>query len=380
MSADQTGPQSTSAPPQHLSLKGLTLLPSQALGAFRVVPVAREVSREDLRLASVESKRRAIVKLNKRDAYVGYIPHGLVLTWGERAGDKTLLGGVLSEAKKELSPKNQPFSLVDKLIKREDKHALRFLPLHVALEGFLALGFGGPEIAWKEYSKATLKYGLSPRFESVVSAAAMASYRETLSMFEIAEGQVGSLIFCQDALVSAFVLSHPEDYQALHMSLLSDFICEQLYHYALLPTQAQANEVQLKGEGVTSLAELERALDEGCRALEANSSFMSDRVFQTELEYQQLYRVHDFTFYRFLSDMQANRDNHIGETIIDDSGCVQYLKTYRLSTAQAKRGYLLKHLKEHDWHLDRTAQALNTDRSTLIARLKSAGFDHLLAI
>src|SRR6266540_1565225 len=43
---------------------------------------------------------------------------------------------------------------------------LRFLPQHLALEGYLALHFGGPEVAWEEWSRRAIAQGLSPRCEA----------------------------------------------------------------------------------------------------------------------------------------------------------------------------------------------------------------------
>ena len=367
--------------PHALSLEGLTLLPSQALGAFRVVPVRREEVREDIRLGAVESNAYGVVKLSGAFtdpgyAYAAYVPNALVMTWGEEAG--ALLGGALGQVEKKFKPKSGAPFLIDRMVKREHARALRFLPLHTAMEGFLALEFGGPSIAWREYSHAALKVGLAPRFESTVPASLLARYREALAMFEIAEGQVGALVFCQDALVSAFVVSHPHDYKQLHWSLLTDFVCDQIYQYALIRSDAPPMEVALDAEGVRTLDDLARALARGVEALGAQVGYMADPVFQAPLDFKPLYTLQDFTLYRFMSDLKAHSDNHIGEAIIDARGRVQYLKTYRLSVAQAKRGYLLKQLGAHDWHLARTAQALGATTPELISRLQSAGFGHLL--
>lgn len=51
-----------------------------------------------------------------------------------------------------------------------------------------------------------------------------------------------------------------------------------------------------------------------------------------------------FTLSRFLPPFDTAVDNHVGETITDESGAVAYLKTLRLSAAQARRGYLLSRL------------------------------------
>jgi hypothetical protein len=66
------------------------------------------------------------------------------------------------------------------------------------------------------------------------------------------------------------------------------------------------------------------------------------------------------------------------EPPIGRSGRLAYLKTFRLSAAQTRRGHLLSRLAAHDWDLDATATALNTDRHGPALRLDRAGFGHLL--
>jgi hypothetical protein len=85
-----------------------------------------------------------------------------------------------------------------------------------------------------------------------------------------------------------------------------------------------------------------------------------------------------FTLSRFLPSFGPTDENHIGETITDDTGRLAYLKTLRLSAAQVRRGYLLSKLAATDWNLDATAAALGTDREDLALRLDRSGFGYLL--
>jgi transcriptional regulator with GAF, ATPase, and Fis domain len=64
--------------------------------------------------------------------------------------------------------------------------------------------------------------------------------------------------------------------------------------------------------------------------------------------------------------------------ITDDAGRLAYLKTFRLSAAQTRRGHLLASLARHDWNLDDTATALGTTREDLVTRMERAGFGLLL--
>src|SRR5262245_2133793 len=64
-------------------LNDLTLAPSQACGAFRLVPLLRKAYRTDLRLGLSKESGFA-VELSKT-VYTSYIPHALVLEWGDGA-------------------------------------------------------------------------------------------------------------------------------------------------------------------------------------------------------------------------------------------------------------------------------------------------------
>ncbi len=64
--------------------------------------------------------------------------------------------------------------LMHRMAKRESKNQLRFLPLHLAMEGFLSLFFSGPDIAWSEYSKYALSHGLGSRHEMSFSGRCIA--------------------------------------------------------------------------------------------------------------------------------------------------------------------------------------------------------------
>ncbi|KQX28258.1 hypothetical protein ASD97_02090 [Streptomyces sp. Root63] len=72
-----------------------------------------------------------------------------------------------------------------------------------------------------------------------------------------------------------------------------------------------------------------------------------------------------FPLWRFLPPFVRDRGGqHIGETITDHRGQVAYLKTFRLSDPQIRRGHLLRTLAGAGWELDRAAAALgSTGRS-----------------
>jgi hypothetical protein len=68
----------------------------------------------------------------------------------------------------------------------------------------------------------------------------------------------------------------------------------------------------------------------------------------------------------------------MGETIVDEEGRLAYLKTFRLSQGQVRRGHLLSRLAASDWNLEEAARAVGTDAEGLALRLERSGFGHLL--
>lgn len=89
-------------------------------------------------------------------------------------------------------------------------------------------------------------------------------------------------------------------------------------------------------------------------------------------------RLGRFRLDRFRPEFRPKEENHIGEAITDEHGRLAYLKTFRLSEAQVRRGHLLDRLAAHDWHLPTAAAALGLTEPQLGLRLEGAGFAGLL--
>lgn len=370
-----------------LHLHGLDLAPAQAWGSVRLVPLIRRRVREDLRLA----RRRydedlAVVSLDGGilDAgikYVSFVPHGLVASWSNDGSAAASLGGAMAAraAKKDGKAFGRVARVLHRMVKREDERSLRFLPLHLAMEGLLALCFGGPDVAWPEWSRRAIARGLDPREEISISGAALPGFADALRVFEIHERQCGVLVFLADALASAFVLPHPDDYRALHRSLLEDFYGELLYRYGWLHPEASFAEATIDASSVTSLADLRAALAGVRRDWADFGELLASGALGRALRSEEVYRLGAFRLCRFTTDLSLHEENLLGEAIVRDDGTTEYLKTYRLSDAQARRAHLLSKLREHGWKLDRTAEALGTTPLDLVQRLDRAGFAHLIA-
>jgi hypothetical protein len=363
------------------ALAGLRAAPSQVWGAVRLVPLVREAVREDLRVGrrSYEAPL-AGVRLEGRPGgrgvfYGAYVPHGLVFGWTDDGAPVTDLETRLEDGE---GASWGPFKALHRMARVEEPRRLRLLPLHLAMEGFLAAQFGGPTVAWEDYSRRALSSGLSPRVEPSLPGACVPGLAEALQVFEIHEGQCGVLVFVADALASAFVLSHPEDYRALHRSLVEDFFGQLLLHYGRLAAGVQEHRVALPDAGVNTPSDLRRALDRA-RAEWADFDLGMACGLLRRVRAEPLRRLGPFQLVRFIGDLSPGDESHLGEAILRGDGELMYLKTYRLSEAQRRRGWLLQQLSERDWDFALAARSMGLEEVGLAERLIHAGLGDLLS-
>ncbi|MFE9413189.1 hypothetical protein ACFYN0_31010 [Streptomyces sp. NPDC006704] len=360
-----------------LDLTGLSAGPAQVWGGIRLVPLLRAEPVAGLRL-----HREAYgggdfatedVRLNDGTHYTSYIPHGFVADWsgeGTAAAYGTNLGGAAPAGRVALH----------RMAKRRPGDRLRFLPLHLALEGYLALHFGGPSTLWDTWSRQALRSGLSPRVESAYLGADVPGLADALRVFEIHPRQCGVLVYAADALGAAFAVPHPDDYRALHATLLQDLFGELIHQYALFGRPAAEFTARIEDRHVRGIGDLRAAVRAQERAWrEAHDTVMAAELYATSYAFSRVYRMGGFDLWRFLPPFErGGAAQHIGEAITDRKGRVAYLKTFRLSENQVRRGHLLRSLAAHDWHLGRCAEALGTRPAELTRRIRDAGFASLL--
>ena len=372
-----------------LVLKGLRPATPQQHGAIRLIPLLRDDVRGDLRLSRRRYADLAAVTLDGELhgpglRYVSFVPHGLVMSWSDQGEPVTAFGTQLCEDPPDgqrLGRGPTTVRLLHRMVRREDDHRLRFLPLHLAMEGFLSLHFGGPEIAWSEYSKQAIRYGLDPRIETAAPGRSVSGLEDALRLFEIHERQCGVLVLVADALASAFVVPHPQDYRLLHDSLLEDFfgalIREYSWQYRRVPELDFAlPEPQRK---VTSVGELQSMRGAARAAWRDSSALFVDGLLGRAVRSERIYQAGPFSLQRFCTSLSLHDENHIGEAIVREDGTIEYLKTYRLSSLQTKRAYLLELLARHHFNLDAAAASQSQTRHQLVQRLDGAGFAYLLA-
>ncbi|RAY16058.1 hypothetical protein DPM19_03740 [Actinomadura craniellae] len=361
-----------------IDLTGLTARPSQVWGGVRLVPLVRDEPVPGLRLApETYDEGLGVVQVGPRAAYVSYIPHAFVLNFG--AGPEAVYGTHLDQPGESRPPGRARLRFHRRMARRVDKDRLRFLPLHLALEGYLALHFGGPATRWQEWSDRAIRNGLSPRCEESYTGAAVQGLDEALRVFEIHPGQCGVLVYAADALATAFVVPHPDDYRVLHDTLLLDLFGELIYHYALLSAPVPAFGARIDDAGVRTLADLRaRAAAQTAAWTDFHDGVMSRGLLAGEYTHQHVHEVGEFRLSRFLPSFARGRENHLGEIVTDGAGRAAYLKTYRLSEQQVRRGHLLAALARNDWHVEDTAAELGTDAAQLGLRLERAGFGSLI--
>lgn len=352
-------------------LNDLTLGPSQVCGAFRLVPLFRPHIRQDLRL-NLAKESGVAVDLNTA-TYIGYIPHALVVRWNTDGTPVASVGTALGKhAKSHAAP-----GVFHRMAKRRDGRALRFLPLHLAMDGLLAMHFGGPSVQWGYFSREAISRGMSPRVESAAPGWALAGFEEALRVFEIHEGQVGALVFVADALAAAFVTPHPEDYRALHDTLLQDFFGELIWQYAIYYPESPPLAFPITADGVRSLDDLRAGVALMRDEWHAFGRIAATGILDVPVTTEPVYKAGPFTLERFIGSLKPDEENHIGERIVDADGCLQYLKTFRLSANQTRRAYLLKQLADHDWNLDSIANKNRLTANDVMLHYAHAGFGWL---
>ncbi len=361
-----------------ISLKGLEIAPSQVWGAVRLVPLLRLKPRKDLRLFKRNyDSDVTMVSVKDNLKYISYVPHGLVLNWTDNNSSVAAMGGQLLTEGKKLGFGPVKVQLLHRMAKREAKNALRLLPLHLAMEGFLSMFFNGPTIAWQEYSKQALSQGLSPRVEWSIGGQAINHLENALRLFEIHENQVGVLLFISEVLASAFIVPTPDDYRALHNSLLEDFYGETFYYYGLYGNVSQLK-VTLDANTIDNFSDLKNALQKMRSEWSNFQGFMAEDILNRDINAKRIYTAGLFSLQRFITDLSLSQNNYIGETIVDDLGHLQYLKVYGLSSKQTKRAYLLKELAANNWNLEDTARNQGDTLEQLIYRLEKVGFGYLI--
>lgn len=360
-------------------IAGLRTATAQVWGGIRLVPLIRDEPITGLRLhARIDDADLTVSRTRDGSHYLSYVPHAFVASWGSHGEPAAAYGTQIIDSRAD--PDSVVIRADQRFVQRESRSRLRFLPLHLAMEGYLALHFGGPAIVWPEWSKQAARAGLSPRAEHSYSGRRITELEEALRVFEILPGQCGVVVYVADSPATAFAVPHPDDYRALHPTLLLDMYGELVYTNGLLGARSAPLHTPFDERGVTTIADLRAGLADQRRVqAEFHDTLMAGPLHVSdEHTIDDVYAAGPYRLQRFLPPFRPKAENHIGERIVDADGTVAYLKTFRLSENQVKRGYVLAALAAHDWRLDDAAAALGTDRGGLVGRLDRLGFGNLL--
>lgn len=380
-----------------LDLTGVTTGTAQQWGAVRLVPLLRTDPVPGLRLHPVAAgdlrDNTALAREYEHAEMYCYVPHAYVLTWGDDAVPSASYGTRILPPGRSSAPRRMHLDLRGHRVRAADRGRGRFLPMRLAVDGLLSLFSGGPEIAWAEWSRNLFRHGPPSPVPNARPGGEIEGLAEALRVFEIHPGQCGVAVYVADALASVHLYPHPDDYRALHASMLLDLFGEPLYLYGLLRPTVPPLYTPLRESRVRSLADLRREV--------AHSREETRRGHDTLMLSSltgALYRAGggvDFGGYdrapdgggprsRFRTGWLApeptrGQDLHVGEVIADADGRTAYLKTLRLSAAQTRQARLLAALRTARWRLGAAAEDLGLTEAALVARLDRAGLGHLLA-
>jgi hypothetical protein len=375
-----------------LDLTGLTPAPAQVWATVRLVPLIRTTPSEGaLRLKLRSYTQQAAwtdVKLNDSIHYGStFVPHAMIVDWTQdgspvaawRTGIE-LDGPHEGRHTRQLAPGCAVREL-HRMIRREDKERLRFLPMHLALEGLMSLHFGGPDVAWSEWSYQAMREGLNPVWETTLRGQTIPALDEALRLFELHPNQCGVLVLVAETLATAFIAPHPEDYRLMHDAIVQDMFAELFWHLGALDYDAPPFQLDLGEQRVTDLADLSRRFElERQRWANVELSFGRDLVGRA-ITRKRLYDIGPgprYTLETFMTNLDTDDAEHVGECILDASGALQYLKTLRLTRQQVRRARLLSLLSQHGWHLPSVEAALHKPPGWGVRELERVGLGYLL--
>ena len=364
-----------------LRLEGPQPAPSQVWGAIRIVPLIRTTHRGDLRMGALPGgSAPTSVRLNERGLrYTSYVPAGLLVTWEDERESVVAWAGALERAgNEERATGWAPVRARHRMVRRLGSNQVRMLPLHLAIEGFLGMHFGGPDVAHHCYSERARRRGLDPRTERTIVGEQIPYLRQALRLFELHEGQCGALLYVGDVLASAAVVPSPQDWRSLHGTILQDHFARELLYHADYD-EVPAFELELEDRGFDSLEQLRRGFELARRQwADFEVDLMGQGLIGRDIISERVYQLGAFRLQRFITDLSEPGEQHIGEVIVREGGALEYLRTMRLSRDQVRRARLLELLAAHQWNLRAAASELDTTPHGLARRLERAGLGFLL--
>lgn len=355
-----------------LTFDGLQARPGQVWGGIRLVPLVRDEPIVSLRLHP-SGFPADDDPFGDYAPHCCYVPHGLTAEWTEDGTAVPALGTALRMPAKTMRKSRRPETRLER------RTRVHFVPHQTALEAFLPLTFRRPSIAWREWSTRVFRRGLPHSVEPQYSGSDVEGFADALRVFEIHPGQCGVLVYVADALASAVVTPHPDDYRALHPSLIEDGFGELIWRYAHLYDESPDFIPRLDESAIDTVADLRAAIATAQQEwADFHRDVMAAGLLDAEYVFTEDYQMERFMLRRFRPHFVPGSETHVGEAITDDEGRLAYLRTFRLSETQSRRGRLLRTLSDHDWNLEAAAASMGLVPPALVARIDAAGYGGLL--
>ena len=361
-----------------LSLSGLRFGPPQVWGGVRMVPLLRDRAITDLRL-HVDDHIHAgpLVAKGRRDrphtTYHAYTPMGAVLRFSKDGTAVTLPTGVLGKLGKRGG--RQP---PRRVIQRIDARTVHMLPMHLAISGFLLEHFGGPTVAWEQWSNSAIRWGLGVRGESFVLGDHLVGLREALRVFELHPDQCGVVLHVGGSLAAIRVMPHPADYRRLHPRLVMEHFAPHLVWHAVYGTDGALPRAELDDTGIHSLDDLSAAIRTHRAAWAESARPAAIELVDREVSGPRVRKLGKYTLWRFVTGTDELVPQHIGEAVHHANGTLASLSTCGLSRNAVRRAHLLEQLAHHDWHPRSTAEGLGLSPLQLARRLTTLGMGQLV--
>jgi hypothetical protein len=361
---------------ERLELSGLRPAPCQVWGQVRLLPLVGP-SAEGPRVHPLCLGGEAQVRLSGRPGgkgllYSSFIPSGFVFA---RSSEEALAASELWVGERGEAPGGATINR----LRQEKGGAMRILPLHSAVEGLLARRFRGSDVARKGWSAAFLRSGLSPRSESFIPARAIPDLEEALRHFELLPEQRGMLLFAGELLVSAVVLPHCEDYAELHLQLLQDHVPQVFLLWSLHQLETAPGILSLRAEAVVDLdslaAELERGRVDWAQTVEQG---LASGLIGRNVQMEELRVFRGAQLCRFLTGLDPQVEQHVGELMREPGGRLLYLKTLHLGRDQVERAAFIELLAEEGWSLPAIRARLGLDGAELRQRFARLGLAWML--
>ncbi|GAA1668485.1 hypothetical protein GCM10009830_12870 [Glycomyces endophyticus] len=354
-----------------MTFAGLETRPGQVWGQIRLVPLVRERPVEGLRIHP-----GALADTGTPRDGCWYVPHGLTAEWTGDGSGVPELGTALRMPTTTVHGSRRPRA---KSKFGERRTRVRFVPRRGALETYLPIAFKAPVIAWEEWSTRAFRHGIAPQPDRTHLGFLVDGLGDALRVFEIHPGQCGVLVYVADALSGVLVTPHPDDYRALHPTLIEDSYGELIWRYSMLYHSAPEFEPRLDASEVDSIADLRAQVAAVQRDwAEFHDGTLAGGLLGPDYHFAEAYAMAGFRLVRYRPSFSAGTETHVGEAILDAKGRPAFLQSFRLSETQVRRGRLLEALAANEWHLDRTADHLGLTRPALVALLHNSGLDWML--